>query len=320
MFHRPAEIRRLVEDIAPRSVHVEAKGNLPVSFEVSAEGEGAALGTPFFETDGELRETPSSFVSSGTAALETDRRDELHEVRLVDDGSTIEAKHAVPVGSDLAALLSSHEGVRSAVGSFLASFSPALGSAVDAEVTSHESGTVGSGDRKVEADYTVRLDGVEGVARTRRGGLGIDEASVTVSGGDGTEVRWGFDVRNHARLFSEAVDADGYSRSELREARRCSGFAQEVDWSAENTRAGVSIGAEYVSENAESYLEELRDRGVATPARTSYGFEYDSRAEKTSMSFGSETDGDPTAGFRGRLDSWTGFLPLPVASLVAYIP
>ena len=314
MFRRVEELRKLVECVAPRSVRVDAEGDLPESLRVSLEAEGAALGAPFFETEGCIRETPSGLTSSGDVAVEERRTPEHHELRLVDSPLAVEGSHAVPADSLSASFVETPGTVRATVASLLSSLSSTLGAEAGVGVERHASERAErDGTTVVDSEYVVRID-APGNARPE-----VEEAQLGVSRGDETTVRWRFDVADHGGLFAAALDDRGYDGGGVRSARRRSGFAQEVDWSAENGRDGASAELVYGSENAADYTEELERRGIQTPARTSFGFEYGAD-RTTSLSFDLETDGNPTASLRDRLDAWTAFVPLPVAPLLSYIP
>jgi len=323
MFRRPSEIRELVETVRPRSVVVEAEGDLPESFDLFFDAEEADLPGPRFETDGELRETPSGFESTGAVVVERRRPEEVHEVSLVEDGGfAVEGSHLVPVDSRLAAFVESTDAVRNTLSWLLSVVSTAVGTEVEAKVETHEVERRGfEGKTVVDVEYIASLEGLGGVSRTEGGrALGVNEATVRVSRGEETTVYWEIDLRNHQRLFADALADRGYAKADkLREARRRSEFTEELDWRSENGRRGFSAEVVYGTENAPRYLDELRRRGLETPAHTSFGFELDTRGKTKSGSVEFETDGDVTAGPRERLDAWTGFVPLPVAPLVSYI-
>ncbi|MFP4174653.1 MAG: hypothetical protein ACLFSW_02600 [Halobacteriales archaeon] len=318
MFRPVAELRRLVEDTAPRSVTVDARGDLPVSFDLSLDAEGGVFGGPFFETEGRIRETPAEFESSGNAVIEQRRATERHELRLLDEPFAVEGSHVVPVGSDVAVFVRSSDTLRASVEALLGSFYPTVGNSVDARVDRHVSDRVErAGTTVVDADYLVRLDGLGSIEPTD-GGLTVEDAEVDVSRGDETTALWGFEVADHDGVFSAALGDHLPETDAVREARRSTGFTQEFVWEVENARDGVTVEATYESENASLYIEELRRRGVDTPARTTLDFGYDS-GDTTSLSLDFETEGGPTTGLRNRLDAWTGFVPLPLAPFLRYL-
>jgi hypothetical protein len=248
-----------------------------------------------------------------------ERPTELHELRIVDDPFAVEGSHVVPVNSPVAGFVGSSETVRAVVDSFLTSVSETVGSEVSVYIDAHASErTQHRGVTAVDADYTARLDGLRDAAGMRT--PTVDEAAVDLSRGDETEANWSFDLRNHGTLSAVSLNDRGYEGAEkLRRARQRSGFAQEVNWTAENRRGAVSAEVSYTSENTATYLEELRDTGVPTPARSSFDLGYNVGDGKTSLSLDFETDGEPTASLRDRLGAWTAFVPLPVAPVVYYI-
>lgn len=320
MFRPVAELRRFVEDVAPRSVSVDAYGDLPASFEVSVDAEGAVFGGPFFETEGRIRETPAEFESSGHVVVEQRHAPERHELRLLEEPLAVEGSHVTSVGSDVAVFVGSSDTLRASVEALIGSFSETVGDAVDANVERHASDRVErAGTTMVDAEYVVRLDGLGSVGPTGIETPTVKEATVDVSRGDETTARWDFDVSDHDGVFSVALGERHPVADAVREARHRTGFAHELVWTVKNGRDGVTVEATYESENASEYLDELRRRGVDTPARTTVGFEYNGRGRKTSFSLDFETDGDPTAGVRDRLDAWTGFVPLPVAPFLRYL-
>lgn len=319
MFRRADELRRLLRNVAPRSITVDAYGDLPASFEVTVDAEDAALGVPFFETQGHVRETPSEFESSGGAVIERQRTPERHELRLSDEPFAIEGSHSVPVGSNLAAFVTSSETVRASLAALLDSFSETVGVEVDVQVERHVSRRLERASESViESDYFARLDGLSNLGSAEHRPK-VKEATLDVSRGEATDAEWEFDLSDHDAVFADALGDRRGKTDHLREARRSSGFTQQFDWEVENRRGGLSANVIYESENAPRYLDELRRRGVETPASTTFLFEYDGRGTKTSFSLDFETDGDPTTSIAERLNSWTGFVPLPVAPLVSYI-
>ena len=319
MFRPVAELRRFVEDVAPRSVTVDAEGDLPASFDLSVDAEGGVFGGPFFETEGRIRETPAEFESSGNAVVEQRRAADRHELRLLDEPLAVEGSHVTPVGSDVAVFVGSSDTLRASVEALIGSFSGTVGDAVDATVERHSSDRVErAGTTVVDADYLVRLDGLGSVGPTGVGAPTVKEATVDVSRGDETTARWGFNIGDHDGVFSVALGERHPVADAVRGARRSTGFAQKFVWEVENARDGVSVEATYESENASEYLDELRRRGVGTPARTTLDFGYDS-GDTTSLSLDFETDGDPTTGLRDRLDAWTWFVPLPLAPFLRYL-
>ncbi len=323
MFRRASEIRELVETVRPQSVVAEAEGELPESLDLFFDAEEAEPPGPLFETDGELRETPSGFESTGAVVVERRRPEEVHEVSLVDDGGyAVEGSHLIPVDSRLSAFVESSDALRNTLSWLLGVVSTGVGVGVDVEVETHDVERRGfEGKTVVDVEYVARLEGLGGVSETEGGrALQVEEATVRASRGDETTVYWETDLRNHGRLFSDALTDRGYANAdELREARRRSEFVEEIDWRCENRQRGFSAEVFYETENASRYLDELRRRGLETPADTSFGFELDTRGETKSTTLEFETNGDVTAGPRERLGAWTGFVPLPVAPVVSYI-
>jgi hypothetical protein len=314
----PAELRRLVEGFAPRSAHVEVDADLPERLELTVDAEDAALPTPFFETQGLVHETPSGFRSTGDTTVYRSRPPEVHELRLTDDPLALEGSHVVPVTSPVAGFVASPDTVRASVSSFLAALSETVGAEVEVGIEEHTSERTLHGDvTAVDAEYAARLDGLVDVTESEGKPPEFNDATLDISRGDETRLRWGFDLSNHGALFATPLKDRGYGG--IQEARNRSGFTQEVEWCAESTRSAVSAEVSYTTQNAPLYLEELSGRGIPTPTRRSLRFEYDKSGGKTSVSFDSQTDGEPNEGVRDRLEDWTAFVPSPVAPFLSYI-
>ena len=323
MFH-PRDLRRLHEAVQPRSARIESEGELPASFELQFEGEGAEIPLPQFESEGHVRETPSSFESSGELGLRKKGPEELHELRLVEHAAdeegddtdveyVLEGRHRTQA-SGTAAVFSSPESVGELFGSALASFSERLGAVVETEVKKHRFDRKGhSPADSADAEYAVRLAGLGGAFEAGEKRLRVEEAELTASRGDELAFGWDFDIQNHGGVSAKYF-VEGFGAHEILAARRVSGFEEHLEWDLRNTDTGVSLGVEYETENASGYVDELRRRGFETPARTSFDFGLNTRGTTTFGSFDYETDGDPTAGFGERLTAWVGFLPLPLFS------
>jgi len=344
------DLVRAIEAVEPRSAVVEAEGEPPASFELLVEADGVGAPLPTFESEGEIRETPSRFESSGSFSVGGEARDETHEISLLEggerlsgegregkkervrgddetEGYVLEGSHVVGGETSLATLLSSADGVRELVVSALGVLSDRLGSVVDAEVVEH---TADHGTRDgrdiVDAEYTVLLTGLDRFVKgsdVGDEGIRVEEARVSFSRGEGFGCSWEFDVRNHGQLFAGVLDEsemEARGLHELREARRESGFACELDWRAKHTGDGISAEARYETENASRYADELRNRGVETPSSTSFAFELDTRGSTTAASFDSETHGGTASSFGEGLEAWLAFLPTPLAFVYLQLP
>lgn len=320
MFRHPSEIKNFLQRANPDSALIEAEADLPSSLEVLLEADGAEVVGPTFETEGWINESSSGFETSGSLVLGRRNRKETHELSLKerDKDFALKGSHVVPADSHIAAFVASQEGLVGTLTAGLTSVSPSLGSRLSVDVESHESRRR---DGVVDTEYVTRLGGLREPGSTdRNGGMSVKEATVDVSRGKETECSWDFDVQNHRSLFCEVLTDRGYQRAyELSELRRELGFGVNSQWSVESTGQNVSAELSYDAENASAYTEELRRRGIETPARTSFDVCLDSRRRGTSVSFEFKTDGNLSAGLGERLESWVGFVPLPLAPLVSYI-
>lgn len=320
MFRHPSEIKSLLQRANPDSVLLEAEADLPNSLEVLLEADGADVVGPSFETEGWIRESSSGFETSGSVILGRRNREETHELSIEerDRDFALKGSHILPADSHIAALVVSQESLVGTLTSGLTSISPSLGSQLTVDVESHE---FQRHDGELDAEYVARLDGLGKTGSTdRNGSLSVKEATVDVSRGKETACSWGFDLQNHRNLFCEVLADRGYQRAyELSELRRELGFGVESQWSAESSGGNVSIEVSYDAEKASAYINELLRRNIETPARTSFNVSLNTRRSSTSVSFELETDGDLSAGPGKRLESWVGFVPLPLAPLVSYI-
>lgn len=319
------DLRRLFDAVKPRSAFVEAEGELPSSFELSAEADGVDAPFPEVETEGHVRETPSRFESSGFLRVDMSATDETHEMRLVEgseaDGEgtdyyLVEGSHVVPTGTAVAALLSSHDGVRELVQTVFGWVSERLRAVLDFKIEDHSSKRdTRDGEKVVYTEYVVRLHGLDIFSESGR--MRVEEANVTFSRGDGLSFSWEFDVRNHGGFFEKLLDDGGYQDAHaLLEARRVSASSELLDWRAVLSNRDAEAEVSYEADNGSRYAEELAERGFDTPSRTSIAFELDTHGTTTDISFDSETTGETTADLGGRLDAWMVFLPLPVILLL----
>lgn len=315
------DLRRLFDAVQPRSAFVEAEGELPSSFELTAEADGIDAPFPEFETEGHVHETPSRFESSGFLRVDMSATDETHEMRLVGRNGVggdetedylFEGSHVVPAEKAVAALLSSHEGVRELVRMVLGWVSESLRGVLDFEVEEHSSERERrEGETFVVSEYTVRLRDLDRLSETGR--MRVEKAEVTFSRGDELACSWGFDLRNHGGFLRRLLDDGGYQDADtLLKVRRATKFSESLDWRAALSDRDAEAEVSYEAENGSRYTEELAERGFDTPVPARIAFELDRQETKTGVSFDSETSGDATAEWGERLDAWIVLLPLPV--------
>jgi hypothetical protein len=320
MFRHPSEIKSLLQRYNPDSVLIKAEADLPRSLEFLLEADGVNIG-PTFEAEGWIRESPLAFESSGSVTIGRRNPEETHELSIEEreDGFALRGSHLIPADSRLAAFVVSEEGLDGTLTEGLSSVSPSLGSQLTVDVESHEARR--RDDGVVDSEYVARLSEFRGHAsKGNSENMSVKEAAVDISRGEETVCSWVFDLQNHRDLFSEILADRGYRRAyELSEQRRESGFGVESRWRAKNSGGEVSVEINYGADNASVYMDELRQRSIKTPARTSFNVGLNTRGSTTSASIEFETDGNLDARLDERLESWVGFVPLPLAPLVSYI-
>jgi len=313
----PRDLRRLFEAVQPRSASLEAEGELPSYFELTAEADGVGAPFPEFETEGHVRETVSRFESSGFLRVDTNATEETHEIRLNEDGDEreeylVEGSHVVPAGTAVATLLSSPNGVCELADTVLGLLSERLRAALDFEVEEHSSETdTRDGREVVRTEYSLRLRGLD--ALYDGGRVRVEEAEVAFSRGDELAFSWEFDVRNYGGLLRCLLDDEGYDEADaLLWARRAAEFSESIDWRASLSDRDAEAEVSYEAENGPRYTEELSENGFDTPGHARVAFELDTCGTTTKAFFGSELGGDTKADPEERLDSWLVLLPLPV--------